>query len=461
MTQEISIITVHGTGDSAESDTGEKWWQKGSPFAERLQARLKEARVESRIEPFIWSGANNAFERERASEKLCNMIKRVRRTGRRINVIAHSHGGNVANDAAIDLHWGRTRKGDQPIASLITIGTPYLKSPVTQFQRWGAYVFSVIAILGAVVLGVAGAASLVADFLQGWRPQTGLVLALLATGAVLFFFMVREALQGMRRVGRSRIGGAEGVSIYSITHPADEAVSALVGIEKVEIAPFPPWSMLQGSRIGGILWAVRIVLVFVVGSSLLLLASLLGLYNRFDAALGVDPTNAMTYLSVFGIMLGAGAALWFGVYLLYRLLFGLVPEVLARGRLNRMLQDVFRGMAFGSVGDQRPGAVRTTSYAFDTEEMPFDETLKQKLMAKAEVGVTLLLAKYRADIFNINADYKDLFTRIPKDTQTWDGLVHTTYFDHEEIVEAIAHRIVRGAHAGSHANAAAPSLAAE
>lgn len=449
MTAPVAIVTVHGTGDSDTSNTGEKWWQKGSPFVENLQALLKRDGVDSRIEPFIWSGANNARERERAGETLCAMIQRIRRTARSVHVVAHSHGGNIANDAAIDLRWGRAPKGRQPIASLITVGTPYLKSPVTQFQRWGAYFFFGIALIGAVVLSAVGLASLILDASQGWRPQTAVVLALLSGGGVIFAFMIREASQGVRRVRRSRIGGAKDAVIFSITHPADEAVAALVGIEKLEIAPFPPWSMLHGSRIGAILWAARIVIAFVAVA----VAWLAGSYFRFTSVwnqwIGVDPAAPLTYLSVAGIILTAGAALWIAVYLLYRLAFGFLPDVLARDRVNRMLQGVFRGMAFGSVGDQRPGAVQTRSYAFDTEEMPFDGALRQKLAHKAEVGITALLAKYRAEIFSINADYKDLFARIPKDTQTWDGLVHTTYFDHDEIVHAIADRISRNARANS------------
>lgn len=38
----VGIVTVHGTGDTAEGGDGDKWFQNGSAFAQRLKARLAE-----------------------------------------------------------------------------------------------------------------------------------------------------------------------------------------------------------------------------------------------------------------------------------------------------------------------------------------------------------------------------------------------------------------------------------
>ncbi len=34
------IVTVHGTNDAASEDEGSRWWQKGSPFTDRLIGEL-------------------------------------------------------------------------------------------------------------------------------------------------------------------------------------------------------------------------------------------------------------------------------------------------------------------------------------------------------------------------------------------------------------------------------------
>ncbi len=36
----IAVVTVHGTGDTAASPDGPKWFQRGSAFSDRLKQRL-------------------------------------------------------------------------------------------------------------------------------------------------------------------------------------------------------------------------------------------------------------------------------------------------------------------------------------------------------------------------------------------------------------------------------------
>ncbi|MBI3437852.1 MAG: hypothetical protein HY054_04240 [Proteobacteria bacterium] len=62
----IAIITVHGTGDTANGPDGEKWFQRGSGFSERLKRDLSAQGVEAEIVPHL-SGAYAATNGTNAS----------------------------------------------------------------------------------------------------------------------------------------------------------------------------------------------------------------------------------------------------------------------------------------------------------------------------------------------------------------------------------------------------------
>jgi hypothetical protein len=81
--------------------------------------------------------------------------------------------------------------------------------------------------------------------------------------------------------------------------------------------------------------------------------------------------------------------------------------------------------------------------------------LAAKMKAAAEHAATELLAKYRWEVFNIHADHKKLFEQIGFDAMTWDSLIHTTYFDYDEIAHAIGDRIC-----AAHSAAKVPQAAA-
>lgn len=457
--EEVVVVTVHGTGDGAVEADGNKWWQRGSKFCKDLQAHLSSAGIQSSIRPLHWSGENNVLERERAAIALSALIRRSAKH-HRVHIVSHSHGGNVACDAALYLRWGR-KPGPSPIATLTTVGTPYFKTLVSRFQRGGALAFLIIAFASLIILSAVSIASLWLSFANSavsWR--TGLVAALWAIGATASYFMIRQALLGVRRVSANGSRAASNATVFSIWHPADEAISVLRGASSLSIAPFATGSLLLGSRSSAILWAVRLVIVFVLLAFVFLASSLLGFgqaatawlaaiglgdlgawLNADTGGFGVTREDPFTYLQAAAMILGMAAALWMAIYLIIRFTFGLVPELMLRRQLNASLAEIFRGMAFGSVGDQRPVAVDTCSPAFNAIRHELGGELAERLKVKSETAATALLAKYRWDFFSVDADYTSLFERMPKDAMTWDSLVHTSYFDEPEIAEMIAQHI--------------------
>lgn len=104
--EENMTIIVHGTWASMES-----WWRNGSNFWNYLNTIR--GNLYQGLEPFCWSGKNSHKARLKAAESLkdwCD-IKQVKE----IDIVAHSHGGNVCCIA--------TNLGVK-IRNLILLGTP-------------------------------------------------------------------------------------------------------------------------------------------------------------------------------------------------------------------------------------------------------------------------------------------------------------------------------------------------
>jgi pimeloyl-ACP methyl ester carboxylesterase len=130
------FITVHGTGDQAAAVAGEeaKWWQPDSPFCTEL---LAAAPAGSRIEPFIWSGANDELHRRKAGLKLLARLRAA--ADEPITVIGHSHGGSVIATA---LRYAAARRQQLPnLRKWVTVGSPFIlmKPDAAYWRRFNVY----------------------------------------------------------------------------------------------------------------------------------------------------------------------------------------------------------------------------------------------------------------------------------------------------------------------------------
>lgn len=437
----IAVVTVHGTGDTAPTPDGQKWFQRGAAFTEQLKAGLAAKGIEADIHPHLWSGANSARAREEGADKLADAIKRLTRTyGGQVHVVGHSHGGNVANEAADLLRWGRRKKGDR-IASMTTVGTPFFRSSMGALSSASGFAFLALTALIGIPFAIALIVLLYVYVTEpNVRADLGsdawLVWTILGVGLTSLIVMARLAIQGARRILRPRAIETSKRSIHAIWHPNDEAIAFLQKVEGAPIEPFPRWSVLRNSRVAGITWGARFVTLASLISIWLLLPqngghSILGkLIGETDPA---GEANLFALLFTFVLLPGVFAVM----YVVVRLLFGLIPEIAFREPANRLVGEIIKGMAFGRDGDERLDAVSTVSHTHQTDSVRLDGPLADRLQANAAGAATQLIEKHRWSLFSVGEDATDALSRLATDAMTWDSLIHTTYFDHPEIVDLI------------------------
>jgi hypothetical protein len=434
----IAVVMVHGTGDTAPGLDGQKWFQRGSAFSEGLRQRLGAAGLEAEIHPVLWSGANSAAEREKGAEKLAEELKRCRGRYDSVHVIGHSHGGNVANEAAVFLRWGQKR-GKAPIDSLITVGTPFFNVRTGWLQRIAGMLFLALTWGSAIMIPFL---ALFMWYTPAAREDGVAMLVALGVFALCTLFMLSISRRGARRINRPRRVIETGRPILSIWHENDEAISFLKRVEELPIEPFPKGAMFRGSRTAAISWGVLAVIL--VGAAFPLmymmgLADVFGIDDTASGGRGVDMFASAAAGLVFA------PAVFVLVYWFYRWVIGGVAEVGVRGPVNGIVSGALRGMAMGRDGDQVLCDVSTESHTHKTESRKLEGEVAQRMQTAAGAAADKLIDKYRWSLFTVGVDTNAPLTNLATDAMTWDSLIHTTYFDQPEVADLIAAHIVERA----------------
>lgn len=459
-----AIVTVHGTGDTAEGLTGSKWFQQGSPFAERLLGHLRQHGVDGDIIPHLWSGANSAWDRERAANKLAKRIRGLYSKYDSIHVIGHSHGGNVANDAAVLLKWGLRRNAQkEKFDSLTTVGTPFFNIRTGPLQTFAGILFLIIAwgsaILFPLLAAFLGYEVLTGQSLTDDADLSGSVAALVYIGLVGpgLLFMLTMSRQGVRRILRPREGGKTRTSILSIWHEHDEAIAFLQRVEELRLEPFPRGALFRGSRAAAISFGVLAVLIAALANPVL---HALGMGDLFGLANAGAEDGGNDTFTVMMLGLFIAPAIFTVVYLFYRFIVGGVQEIAIRGAMNGYVAGVLRGVAMGRDGDQVLCNVATRSHTHRTVEHVLAGDCAERMKGGANEAAGKLIDKYRWALFSVGGDSSASLTSLTTDAMTWDSLIHTTYFDQPEVAVAIADHIARTVRESAHADAPAPAAPA-
>jgi len=119
------VVLVHGTYAARDADEGDDWWQRGSQAWNGLRDRLPagvELPEQGRL--FHWSGENSERARIKAAGDLLTYLMRFESEGRRYHLIGHSHGGSVIWHA-LRLATLQQKSLDS-LQSWSTVGTPFL-----------------------------------------------------------------------------------------------------------------------------------------------------------------------------------------------------------------------------------------------------------------------------------------------------------------------------------------------
>lgn len=448
--QKIAVVTVHGTNDSTEAPDSEdaKWWEPRSRFCARLISVLAAKGFEAEIIPHKWSGANSELARERGAFDLSKQVPRYASGREGLHIVSHSHGGNVANHAAELRGWGM-RGRRRFISSLTTVGTPFFKPHFGAAQYLGAIGFLLLTFASLITLGVVTFLSFQHRLAMGDPAHAEMiaVAAIFALTVIAYAFALPLAMQGARRMSRFRERLRTGEKIFSIWHPNDEAIAFLQRVERLELQPFPKGALFRGSRTPAILWSVRIVFAIVLVCLIVGAGSLLILMLANEGVIGANSwllehrLQRSEALTLLGVGVGGALAFFTLFYLLVRFCFGIVPEFTLRSPLNRWIGNLLRGMAFGIDTDQRLGDVSTISHSHPTIERKLDGALANTLQSNASGAAHELIAKYRWALFGVGAADNDTLAQMATDTLTWNSMIHTTYFDHNEVADMIAEHI--------------------
>lgn len=129
----LTIVPIHGTNAASSQIVGTQWWQFSSDFEQQLRTKLKSDSLMVGWRPFVWTGKNSERARQSAAKSLANFLKPITaKQEERICLICHSHGGNVARYAVANLLSESER---EKIELIIYIGTPFTNGSLKNWVR--------------------------------------------------------------------------------------------------------------------------------------------------------------------------------------------------------------------------------------------------------------------------------------------------------------------------------------
>lgn len=438
--QESVLVTVHGTNDGAANEEGEKWWQRGSEFCKSLSDSLAAQGIAVDVRPFRWDGANSDLARDRAGRELASELRKLQNRYSGIHLIAHSHGGNVAN-IAVDRLGGRLKK---TACSIQTVGAPFLRRRITTLEKFSAFAFLAITLLGAPLW----VWSVVRNFAEPTGSSIGFAVGFLVAAALILVPIIitaRVAWVGVQRVRRGTVNSRARPKIFAIWHPRDEAIWFLTQVEATRFEPVPKGALFRASaRLSMVLSVQLVILTAILWCVLIGLGSLnVGLWLPFGSVSAESLVQSGAYLIA---LLPLTSLLFCLLYVVGLLVFGLVPELLLRRRFSERIENAIRGAALGADGVQMLCDVSTRSHTRETEEYKIGGELAQNMQEQAEAATNALIGKHRWTFLNVDGDFQAALRELVTDALTWRSLIHTTYFSQPEIAEVIASRIVQGSH---------------
>lgn len=106
----VTVVVVHGTFSSKNTDGTPRWYEPGQDFCRRLDAELAAGGSAARCwrhlaageDHFHWDGRNDWLSRRRAAARLRQQVRGLIAKGWEVHLVGHSHGGNIVFEAITD-----------------------------------------------------------------------------------------------------------------------------------------------------------------------------------------------------------------------------------------------------------------------------------------------------------------------------------------------------------------------
>lgn len=420
MSQEIVIVNVHGTGDTERDEHSPKWWEPNSEFSSGLSRMLQMSRFAPRVSAFNWSGANSDRARIKAGKQLAAFLRQTAQSRKNIHIIAHSHGGNVVEEALVKMRSRRDREAAECIKSVTSIGTPFFRKSVGAFRL---LVMAVLAISVIAILWYAWSFAylyLSNPMVEGVSVRPLLRLDLVVSGvffgfcalAILSFSLAPAWSHFFRK--RSTLT----VRWNALWHPQDEAIVLLKSM-----AEAGPRFLPRGS--------VRRVFTR-TAEALAGLALLAGVIQAFWQARDLGIAESSRYLQMSGnIMLAA-----FTTFVIYSIVtvLGWWIELTGRWHLD---ESVFGAIRSGAMGQDGPLTISEVSCRPITfwalgDVMPAKDA--EELVDNAKAAIIQLVQNNHNNLFSVSGANSLIGTFGRLDTSgVWDALVHTRYFESDYV----------------------------
>ena len=236
-----TIITIHGTFATG-SNTGERWWQKGSFFEKHLRELLQAEQGEFIFEPFIWDGKNSEESRSEAGELLFSRCIELEEQGESYCLIGHSHGGSVISNA-LKLSSYRNKPFTK-MGRWITIGTPFIETrqKVLLFSKLRIYGKSAYLLLTYILF--IWVLFIVSGFIEGFDNLLFDIMIIIFGGifvSLSYYFLSLFKISKISILSRKvdqRTRKWYDSRWLQLLHKDDEAVRALHMLGDLTLSPF-------------------------------------------------------------------------------------------------------------------------------------------------------------------------------------------------------------------------------
>lgn len=435
----VVVVTVHGTWASDRGTREAKWWEAHSAFSSAVAERLGRHSVDFKFIEFAWSGANSDRARTAAAVALAKTLKKLTLDGcDNLHIVAHSHGGNVVEEAIARLNrfslvdWMRRRSIRPQIRTVVSVGTPFFKTSIPLIRRISIGGL-LLAVPGIFTFALAGINAVENPPFGPGAPTGGsiviswaMIFSVPFLSLISLIFFARQAIDVIERSFPRRLVVPSWLAIH---HTSDEAISLLKFSERQNIKFFESKT-------------VRLALVRAVETFSILLFSfgvLAGAGVFFIQAFFQGFTSDNRFLPMMPATIAAYA---FPILWLVAAILGTFLSPLLAMLGNRLLNGRLQSLAYGQDFQHAISEIQEKPHTLPSTVRVIDGIWSQRMLSNANVALKSSIDKNHAAFFRTDLGFslEELAARTTADG-FFDGLIHTSYFAHEEIVDVVAHHI--------------------